>query len=313
MKAQDVAQILSGASSEAKRGNGHASWTTIPEVGELPDYQEGLPAITTGYQVLDTILGGGFRTESSYVIGGRTGTSKSTLALNIARRSALAGNCVLVFKLEESIREAVYRMHAATSQIPFNWLLNGSKSLSGINREKLDDGWELLRALPIRMSDQRELARIREISTRHVAEGGRLIIIDQLSMIIVPNTDAGYERATAISNEIRILARDLHVPILTLVQVNREAAKKKREILGVNDLRDSGAIENDASAVILIDRVRRPKGPIYGDSEFVRYLRLVVPKNRYGPAIEKPFELEWRPRLCRIDDYDGPCPDEDEP
>ncbi len=76
-------------------------WQTIPEIGERASYREGLVPITTGFKTLDTPLRGGFRPESTHVIAGRTSTGRSTIALNFARRVALSGHSVLLFKLEE--------------------------------------------------------------------------------------------------------------------------------------------------------------------------------------------------------------------
>lgn len=303
MRAEDVARTLAAPPTDSLPPDPGPPWRTIAEIGQLPGYDQGLPAITTGYLALDRVLGGGFRSESTYTLAGRTGTSKSTMALNIARKVALAGHSVLVFKLEESVREAVYRLHAAAAQVHFQQLLEGSRHAEGIDAQKLQDGWDVIRDLKIRISDARTLDGIERVAERHLHDGGHLIILDQLSMVDVLGHESAYERATAISNRLRILARDLHVPILVVSQVNREAAKKKKEKLGVNDLRDSGAIENDASAVIIIDRVRKPEGPQYSGTELTRYLQIVIPKNRYGPVIEeKPIELLWWPRICRIED-----------
>jgi len=303
MRAADVARALTGTPTDSLPADPGPPWRTVAEIGARPDYANGLPTITTGFASLDHILQGGFRKESTYALAGRTGTSKSTLAMNVARKVALSGHTVLIFKLEESAREAVYRMHAAAAQVSLDLLLGGPRRLNPQTHEKLTDGWSLISKLPVRISDQRDLDAMSRISAEHVKQDGGLIIVDQLSMVEVRGTEFGYERATTISNHLRILARDLQVPILIVAQVNREAAKKKNERLGVNDLRDSGAIENDASAVILIDRVRKPDGPEYSGAELVRYLQIVVPKNRYGPIVEEvPIELFWWPQTCRIEE-----------
>lgn len=125
MRAEDVARKLSAPPTNSIPPDPGPPWRTIAEIGALPEYDQGLPVITTGYTVLDRVLGGGFRIESTYILAGRTGTSKSTLALNIARRVAASQYPVLVMKLEESATEAVYRLHAAAARVPFLTLLNG--------------------------------------------------------------------------------------------------------------------------------------------------------------------------------------------
>lgn len=272
----------------------------INDVLDDARYEDGFPAIPTGYDVLDRELGGGFRQESLFVLAGRTGAAKSTMALNIARRVALDGHRVLVLKLEESPREAVYRLHAAASQVPLRILLNGASAVRESLAPRLDDARKLLGGLPLYFSDVRTLSAIRSVSAEFANGGGELVVIDQFSIIIVEENLGAYERATAISNALRLLARDLHVPILVVAQVNREAAKAERA-LTANALRDSGSIENDAAAVILIDKAteleRPPAAPLS------RTLDLLIAKNRYGQRTDPdhPLQFTWWPETCRIE------------
>lgn len=283
-------------------------WWTIAEIAKLPQYGEGLTPVSSGYCAIDSALRGGFRPESLYIVAGKTGSAKSTLALNIVRRAALSDCSVLLCKLEESSMEAVWRMHAAAAQVDFARLLQGAK-LATDERSQLIDGYRLIRDLPIRISDQRNLDALERISAAHVESGGQLIVIDQLSMIDAPGLPIGYERATEISNRLRLLARRLSVPILLVCQVNRPASMKgaKNERLTCNDLRDSGALENDAAAVLLIDRVREPDCPRWHTDPLT--LEIVIGKNRYGRATrptDDPLELLWWPQCCRIEDAARP-------
>lgn len=284
-------------------------WMTITDVGNLPTYGTGLVPITTGYEVLDDALRGGFRPGSLYVVAGRTGSAKSTLALNHARRIALAGHSVLVLKLEESITEAVWRLHAAASQVDFRTLMDGARTATGDDRQRLVDGWSLIRTLPIRLSACRDLVGIQRIAREHFTQGGNIIIIDQLSMVSVGDGEVGFVQATLASNALRLLAVELHVPILLVCQVNRPASKNAKEHLTCHDLRDSGAIENDATAVILIDKVREPE-QVWRASEPVRELDIIIGKNRYGSTTDpdKPLTLTWFPRSCRIEEPERPTP-----
>jgi len=137
----------------------------------------------------------------------------------------------------------------------------------------------------------------------HVRAGGRLVILDQLSMVEAPGRTIGYERATEVSNRLRILARTLTIPVVAVSQVNRPASKGK-DHLTINDLRDSGEIENDAAAVLLIDRIEKPPGPHYSGTEPVLYMNIIVGKNRYGPITDPddPIRLLWWPREARVED-----------
>jgi KaiC/GvpD/RAD55 family RecA-like ATPase len=277
-------------------------WLTIAEIGAQPTYRDGLVPITTGYECLDDALRGGFRPECVYVVAGRTGNAKSTLPLNVTRRVALVGESVLHFKLEESPREAVYRLHAAAAQVDLRLLLDGASRVTGSDRRKLLDGWSLICTLPVRVSACRTLPGIHRIAREHAEQGGKLIVVDQLSMVQVDGADVGYQQATAVSNALRRLAVELRVPVVLVCQVNRAAAKNEGH-LSLHDLRDSGAIENDATAVVLIDKVREPEHA-WRAAELIRHLDIIIGKNRYGPASdpERPLTLTWFPRCCRIEE-----------
>lgn len=285
--------------------NNGPPWQTIGEIGILPAYRCGLQPISSGYEVIDEALRGGFRPECLYPVGARTGSAKSTLALNFARRVALAGHSVLFFKLEESVTEAVWRLHAAAAQVDFRRLLDGSVGASDAERGKLTDGWQLLRDLPIRLSDARDVTAICRITRQHAESGGRLVIVDQLSHIDVGPVANAYERATLASNTLRRLAVECRLPVVVVCQVNRPAAKGESR-LSCHDLRDSGAIENDAAAVLLIDKATEPDNP-WRTSEPVRTLEVLIAKNRYGPVTasdDDPIRLTWFPKFCRIEQPD---------
>lgn len=269
-------------------------WLTIDQVFRLPRYKQGLRPIATGFHDLDKALRGGLRPDSLHVLAGRTGSSKSTLALNIIRRVALDGVKVLLHKLEESSVEAVMRMHAAASGVPLTSILDGIGT--GCDRDKLVVGYQLIHDLPIRLSDRRDIESIERVTKRHAEAGGQLVVIDQLSHVRTPKADGVYQRITEASNRLRQLALDTHVPILLLCQINRPAAKKE-ERLTCHDLRDSGEIENDAASVILIDRY--DELPMGG-----RSLEIIIAKNRYGPCTGDgdPVRLTWFPTFCRVED-----------
>lgn len=281
-----------------------APWHTLSELGATEEYSRGLQPITTGYSVLDQHLGGGFRPETVTILAGRTGSSKSTLAANICRRQALSGLSILFFKLEESPLELAWRMHAATAQVPMRRLLDGGEHPAE-DQCKLDDAWGLLRDLPIRIADRRNLEDLLRISRKHVAQGGEMIIIDQLSMIAVQDAAVGYQTATLISNALRSMSRYLHVPVLVVAQINRLASRAK-EHLSINDLRDSGAIENDASSVLLVDRIEEPPTQNWQSCERILSIDLIIGKNRYGRPThsDKPIRLNWYPSICRIEEPD---------
>lgn len=274
-------------------------WRTVEEITRDPAYEAGYKPVSTTYGALDSALRGGLRPESVYVLAGRTGAAKSTIALNIARRAALTGTTTLLYKLEESPIEAIWRLHAAAAHVPLTALLDGTKSQPE-HRDAMIEAWKVFRTAPLRISDARDITRIEAVAQQHAEADGQLIIIDQLSMINSPGVNT-YERVTEASNRLRLLARAVKMPILLVAQVNRPAARAK-DRLSCNDLRDSGAIENDAAAVIMIDNVRSPDVPRWHTDPLT--LEIILAKNRYGPITrsdDKPIELLWWPPECRVE------------
>lgn len=302
----EVGAKVSASGVDALAEPAGPSWYSFQEVVHRPEYRHGLVPISTGFRTLDEPLHGGLRPECLYIVGGRTGAAKSTLGLNIARLVALDGHGVLVFRLEESALEAAWRVHAAAAQVPLPVLLDGTDQADPADRARLIDAWGVLADIPLRFSEQRNVYRIGEIAEEHVTNGGKLVIVDQMSHVQVPDAEVGYQQATQASNHLRLLARELHVPVVAVVQVGREAAKKK-DRLSCNDLRDSGAIENDATTVLLIDRVHPPEVRRSDADPFT--VDVLIAKNRYGNITrdddDPPLTLRWWPWCARIEDAGG--------
>jgi replicative DNA helicase len=301
---QDTLEAARARMAGVTAQRSYAQTCSITDIRNRPTYASGFPPISTGYNVLDQALRGGFRPQGVYVLAGRTSSAKSTLAGNMAARVARMGNPVLIFKLEESLEEMLWRIDAAAARVPLDALLNGPENADEETRRKLEVGRKLTEELPIQFSDERSLAGIKRVSRAQAGQGCRLVIIDQLSMVRVEDAEIGFERATIASNELRLMARDLNLPVVVVSQVGREASKSK-EALTCNSLRDSGEIENDAAGVIVINKARRSDGPHYQGCELMMHMELLIPKNRYGQRFEdpkEPLELVWYPATCRIED-----------
>ncbi len=298
------ARILTADDVTEPDESGGALWRTFADIAATPLYRDGLAVVSTTFPALDNILAGGFRVCCAYVVGARTGGAKSTFLLNIGRRAALAGEPVLILRLEEGVVEAAWRIHAAQAEVPVRVLLDAAIPMdeSDPTRIALRRAWDDLRGAPLRLSGERNLTAIATAIQKHAEAGGRLVLIDQASMVDNGFDASPFETMTATSNTLRELAIDHRVAIATAFQVNRPAAKKNNERLSEHDLRDSGAVENDASAVILIDRWRDDA------DRRGRIIELIVAKNRYGKTLrctdpgDSPVELWWEPSSGRIDE-----------
>lgn len=229
------------------------------------------------WKLLNELLGG-FRPGALYIVGARPAVGKSVVALNLAQHLAKSG-AVSFHSLEMGKTELMNRLFSSLATVSMDHLEK---------RKLLQSDWEKLATrqadfrLPIAIADKsgQTLTEIRAYA-RAVNRNRPLkaIIVDYLQLM--QDTEKGrsrYESVTAISNGLKILARDLNVPVIALAQLNRAVEGRKEGEPTMSDLRDSGAIEQDADVIILLNRVQAE-----GDSEDEK-TRLImnVAKNRHG-------------------------------
>lgn len=243
----------------------------------------------TGFEAIDSKLGG-LHPQSFIVIGARPGIGKTGWALNIARTVSLQGT-VLFFSLEMSAQELGERLICALAGIRFADLRSrcvSDEKLADVYRaaadaEKMD--------LKIVWDPHTTLASVKSIARRQKAKQDlALIVIDYLQMMHSGgHEDTRWQEVSTISRELKVLARELEVPVLALSQLNREveshweSGKPK-----LSQLRESGAIEQDADAVLLLSWPKDRQGVVVVD----------VAKNRHGPLGE--VEMTWEPQYMRF-------------
>ncbi|MCY1391377.1 Replicative DNA helicase [compost metagenome] len=214
------------------------------------------PKLSTGLIDLDKLLGGGLRQKTMVVIAGRPGSGKTTLGLQIAQHVAVSGAGVgMVFSLEMTEEELVTRSLA---------------SIGGVDLRRLDDGHTLkdddwvgitaavnkINHAEIYLNDQPGLtvARIRAISRRLQRDKGLDVLVVDYIGLIAGDGPNRTERIAGISTALKNLSKELGIPIIVLAQLNRESTKRPGKKPQASDLRDSGQIEQDADAVLLVHR-----------------------------------------------------------
>lgn len=241
--------------------------------------------ISTGFPKLDEILGGGFIRGGLYILGARPAVGKSTFALNLADN--ITGNVLFVsleMSPEQIMAKRVSRLTGYTS----------SKLLSG---QLPDKAWEAvamattaIEAKGVYSNDRYDLT-VQEVHllAQSVPEL-RCIILDYLGLI-QPATRSGstYEQISAVSRELKRMAISLNVPVVCLCQLSRKIEERKDRKPMLSDLRDSGAIEQDADGVLFLYREDYyTGGPADG---FPSAVELTVAKNRHGKTGEDQFNF----------------------
>jgi KaiC/GvpD/RAD55 family RecA-like ATPase len=281
------------------------AWKSADQIVADDGYLCGLRHVTTGFRGLDRILAGnaaesgGLVAGGLYFVAGRTGSGKSTLLVNIARLMDLDGQVVLFFTLEDSLRVAMWRVHSAMAQVPSWEFLRGLDGRHGPARDAVSSTMDAISMMSIRMTDVRDLHQMTRLIEQHAATGGTVVIVDQISKIIVPEFTNHFERASAASEGLRRMAQEIDIPIIVASQVNRQASRDGGDI-GINDLRDSGQLEQDAVGVLLVQERLSPPS-CDGKIVDAAMLPIDVGKNRFGPVGER-VELCWHTRIARIDD-----------
>jgi replicative DNA helicase len=241
----------------------------------------------SGFADLDSLTGG-FQPGSLNIIAARPSMGKTALALNIAQfGGGRAGAAVLIFSLEMSSDQLVQRMLGSEAQINIHAMRTGV--MGKAEWDELLEAADRLSKSPIYIDDSSMLttmdfrARCRRFKSRYENLG--LVVVDYLQLMSFGgrNTDNKQQEVAEISRMLKSVARELACPVVALSQLSRAVEQRTEKKPMLSDLRDSGAIEQDADTVSLLYR------PDYYDAvnpEMDSEAFLSLSKNRNGPTDE---------------------------
>ena len=239
--------------------------------------------VTSGIEKIDTALDGGFRPAEMVVIGARPSVGKSSLLLYSALHAAADGKKVLYISAEMPIRQNAVRALAAVSGVEMRQF-DHAEQLTEDQRLEALRGLEAYGAGNIHqyMATCIRVPDIRRLALNMRRSGGLdAIYIDYLGLLKAENERENRNACVAeISTAIKALANELYIPIIVAAQLNRNAARQDEEPM-LHDLRDSGAIEQDADIVMLLhalDGLNSDRGD--------RKLMLYLAKQRNGALIK---------------------------
>lgn len=267
-------------SQNSVKSMGHFSTLALDEMTRSIEAGEPTVGIQTGLAKLDEkicgLVGG-----QMIVVAGRPAMGKTALAFGFIRHAAEQGKYVQVFSLEMGGIELSKRMISMASGVPGERIRRGT--LTSEDFKALAEANERIKTLPIMLDDEprQDMAKIRA-SARRAARMGQLdmIVIDYLQLIASPPGMAAkrQEAITDISREMKLLAKELNVPLVVLSQLNRNLEQRPDKRPVMSDLRESGAIEQDADVILFIyrDEVYNPNTLDTGIAE------IIVGKQRAG-------------------------------
>jgi len=244
--------------------------------------------IATGFADLDRMTSG-LQGSNLIIVAGRPGTGKTSLCMNIVEHVALEVRMpVAVFSLEMSGAELAMRMISSLARIDQSKLRTGR--LQEDDWPRVNDALRQLNDASIYIDDTAALnplelrSRARRIWRECGGPGLGLIVVDYLQLMSVADGGRNQEnRATQvaeISRSMKALAKELNVPIIALSQLNRNPEKRDDRRPQMSDIRESGAVEQDADIVLLISR----GDPTSPDATERRKAELIVAKHRNGPT-----------------------------
>ena len=255
------------------------AYERLEKLHENKGMLRGLP---TGFRDLDSILSG-LQKSDLIILAARPSVGKTTLALDIARMTAVHHEkSVVIFSLEMSSQQLVDRMLSAESRVNA-WNLRTGRLSSDKDFSLLRDSLDKLAKAKIYIDDQpgNSIIRMKALCRRlKIEKGLDLIVVDYLQLMTTSkNYDSMVNQVTEISRSLKSLAKELDTPVLALSQLSR-AVESRGGKPRLSDLRDSGSIEQDADVVMFIHRDDKGKD----ESEKTNIAEILIEKHRNGPV-----------------------------
>lgn len=287
--------------------------TTFQQIERLYERKEMVTGVPTGFLDLDRLTAG-LQPSDLIIVAGRPSMGKTSFCLNIAEHVAIEkGTGVAVFSLEMSKEQLVLRMLCSQAQVDLNKVRTGF--LAARDFPKLATAAGRIADAPIYIDDTPALsalelrAKARRLRRDKDANLG-LIIVDYLQLMRGSGgNDSREQEISEISRSLKALAKELHLPVIGLSQLNRQVESRNPPKPRMADLRESGAIEQDADVIAFIyrDEVYNPQTRDEGIAE------IILAKQRNGPIGE--IRLAFRREFTRFENLDeslGAAPTTDE-
>jgi replicative DNA helicase len=276
---------------------------SFKELEELAEAKQHITGVPTGFKELDKLLAG-LHKGDLVILAARPSVGKTALALNVAVNAAKAGTSVAVFSLEMGAEQLVQRVLCSEARINLqdvrtghvkdaDWYAIHTAMGKLANLEFFVDDTPSISILELRAKARRQL--------RDKPKG--LIVVDYLQLM-QPQGRRSENRQTEIaeiSRGLKILGKELGVPVLALSQLSRAVEQRQGKRPQLSDLRESGAIEQDADVVMFIDRNTDPGAEDQEGRPQKGVAEIIVAKHRNGPTGQVP--LVFMERFTKFVDF----------
>lgn len=256
---------------------------TLDRVQQAVESKGGITGLPSGFSDLDKMTNG-LQKSDLVIVAGRPAMGKTTFAMNIAEHASIhSGKPVLVFSMEMPANQLLLRSFASIGGIDANRLRSGA--LDDRDWDNLSVATNILKnSCKMFIDDSAGLtpSEVRSRSRRIVREHGEvgLIIVDYLQLMTVPGMAENRTlEISEISRSLKSLAKELNVPVLALSQLNRSLEQRADRRPVMSDLRESGAIEQDADVIMFVYRDE----VYHEDTEHKGTAEIIISKQRNGP------------------------------
>jgi replicative DNA helicase len=287
---RDILQIVESRVEESDKSMKKLVQNAVTMIEDFFNRKGALTGIATGFVDLDKMTSG-LQPGDMVVIAARPSMGKTSLAMNIAEHVAVEMKLpVGVFSLEMTAQSLVLRMLCSHSRVNFRNIRDGF--MSERDFPKLVASTGKLANAPLIIDDTAGLSilQLRAKARRmHQQHGIKLIVIDYLQLLhstAARSKENRQQEIADISSGIKALAKELQIPIIVLAQLNRELEKDKDRKPRMSDLRESGAIEQDADLIGLLYKPSRgddEEGGVAAEHEALP-VNLLIAKQRNGPT-----------------------------
>ncbi|MBA2628010.1 MAG: replicative DNA helicase [Gemmatimonadales bacterium] len=276
-------------------------WPTMERIETLQKSGKAITGVPSGFAELDDITTG-FQPSDLIIVAARPSMGKTAFCLNIATHAAVEGNGVAVFSLEMSKESLVQRMLTAEARVNSQAVRRGE--LKDFDFTRLARAAGILQSCPIWIDDTPALTllEMRSKARRLKVESDvKMVIVDYLQLMRSPErSENRVQEISDISRSLKALARELEIPVVALSQLSRASEQRGGERKPIlSDLRDSGAIEQDADIVLFIHRPEMyAKDDADGNSN-EGLAEVIVAKHRNGPTGS--LDLYFHKQFTRFD------------
>ncbi len=274
----------------------------MTELEKIQNRESAIAGLPTGFRDLDSLLSG-LQSGNLIIVAARPGIGKSSFVTNLARNVAVeTGTQVGMFSLEMSRWEIGMRLLCGEARVPWDSIRN--KRVGADDWSRIVQAAEVLHEAPLSIVDSGNVtlvdirAKARRLATRKNRLG--LIIVDYLQLMShYRRVDNRQQEIAEISRGLKLLAKELDIPVIAVSQLNRDPERRQDKRPQLSDLRESGALEQDADVVMFIHRDDSDPGK-KGVAD------LIVAKHRNGPTDTVP--LTFLPHLTQFRNFSAAAP-----